>query len=268
MVSLFSKLRSFKNNHTQQHPPPPGPTARDQPNPDPMPQSQSQSQPKPPPTPDWSARRTFSISPKLRTFFDFEPITPSPTKPYHSTTTAASHLAPAAIPIRTKSLGVLDSPNSPASNYSGVVSQVVDVEIVRRVSKGKVKRVEVTKVAAAYESACAGTQTAAEDVGSRAREMLERKSGLGMRGWEVLHSGDAGLLFMGSPAKANGRSMGGTSVEDNYLPMTGNLLLKLQRAIAADALLHTRRRTTRKPATLTSHQETLRKRKEALKARL
>ena len=269
MPSFLSKLRSFKPSHTQQQQHPTAGTAaatRDQ--------QLDPTIPKPPATPDWTARRTFSISPKLRTFFDFEPTTPSPTKPYHATTTPISHPAAAATPTGTKALGVLDSPDSPASNYSGVVARVLDVEVVRRVSKGKVKRVEVTRVAAAYESACAGTQTVPEDVGARVKRMMleGHSAGLAKSGWEVVHSADAGLLFMGSPVveKANGSLLGGKFVEDaSSLPMTGNLLLKLQRAIAADAdLLSTRRRTVREIATLTSYQENLRKRKDALKEQL
>jgi hypothetical protein len=276
MPSFLSKLRSFKTSHTQQqqqqqqqHPTAGTAATREQ--------QSDPTIPKPPATPDWTARRTFSISPKLRTFFDFEPITPSPTKPYHTTTTTTSHPAAAAVatPTGTKALGVLDSPNSPASNYSGVVARVLDVEIVRRVSRGKVKRVEVTRVAAAYESACAGTQTVPEDVGARVKRMMLEGHSTGLlakSGWEVLHSADAGILFMGSPVeKANGSLARGKSVEDlaSSLPMTGNLLLKLQRAIAADAdLLSTRRRTVREIATLTSYQENLRKRKDALKEQL
>ena len=154
------------------------------------------------------------------------------------------------------------------------------MEVVRRVSKGRVKCIELTKVKG-WEAACTGTQTqtVAESAGARARRVLLSTSGLMMRegDWEKLHSGDAGLLFVGSPAKGlqdagrDGQMMGGhdSRLEEMALPLTEDLLLKLQRAIAADAeLLSCRRRTAREIATLNSYQEGLRKRKEALKSRL
>ena len=266
MPSFLSKLRSFKNNHMQQQ----------QQNP-PLAEQRSLSPTiSKPATPDWTARRTFSISPKLRTFFDFEPLTPSPTKPTPTTDRPANPGA------HTTTLGVLDSPQSPESGYSGVTSQVDGVEFVRRVSKGRVKCIELMKVKG-WEAACTGTQTqtVAESAGARARRVLLSTSGLMMRegDWEKLHSGDAGLLFVGGSAGqrlhggADGKKMGRGgecySEEDTTLPLTGTLLLKLQRAIAADAeLLSCRRRTAREIATLNSYQESLRKRKEALKSRL
>ena len=157
------------------------------------------------------------------------------------------------------------------------------MEVVRRVSKGRVKCIELTKVKG-WEAACTGTQTqtVAESAGARARRVLLSTSSrlvMGEGDWEKLHSGDAGLLFVGGSAKqqlhdgADGKKMGRGgecySEEDTTLPLTGTLLLKLQRAIAADAeLLSCRRRTAREIATLNSYQESLRKRKEALKSRL
>ena len=255
MPSFLSKFRSFKPHHHTQHPAP----------------AAEQVLPKPA-TPDWIARRTFSISPKLCTFFDFEPITPSPTKPTYTPYRPAN-------PTPHTALGVLDSPQSPESVHSGVAGQILDVEIVRRVSKGKVKRIELAKVKT-YEAACAGTQTSSEDVsvGARAKTLLQGPSLLAWNGWEMLHSGDAGLLFMGSggPAKTldplgggRRRAKDSSSPSSSALPLTGTLLLKLQRAIAADASLQVcQKRTAREIATLNSHQENLRKRKDALKARL
>lgn len=232
MVSLFSKLRSLKIPRTQQ----PGPG---------LPVEHTVLKPQ---SPDWTARRTFSISPKLRTFF--EPQTPTNTN--------------------MTAVGVLESPHSPESAYSGVVTQAFDVEIVRRVSKGKVKRIELTKVNT-YESACIGTQT--EDYGARAGKALKRKSGLAKREWEMLHSSDAGLLFMTSPTKQEQSNehwqAEGYFIEDTALLMTGNLLLKLEKAIAADAELQScQKRTTREISTLITYQENLRKRKEVLKDQL
>ncbi|KAM0696251.1 hypothetical protein Q7P36_003497 [Cladosporium allicinum] len=268
MPSFLSKLRSFKNNHMQQQQQQHPPLAEQR--------SLSPTIPKPA-TPDWTARRTFSISPKLRTFFDFEPLTPSPIKQTHSSRQTPNR--PANPIPHTTTLGVLDSPQSPESGYSGVTSQVDGVESVRRVSKGRVKCIELTKVKG-WEAACTGTQTVAlESAGARARRVLLSTSGLvmGEGDWEKLHGGDAGLLFVGGSAKqmqdagCGGQTMRGhdSRVEEMALPLTGTLLLKLQRAIAADAeLLSCRRRTAREIATLHSYQESLRKRKEVLKSRL
>ena len=76
---------------------------------------------------------------------------------------------------------------------------------MRRVSKGRVKCIELTKVKG-WEAACTGTQTqtVAESAGARARRVLLSTSSrlvMGEGDWEKLHSGDAGLLFVGGSAK-------------------------------------------------------------------
>jgi hypothetical protein len=56
---------------------------------------------------------------------------------------------------------------------------------------------------------------------------------------------------------------------ESSLPLTGNLLLKLQQAIAVDAELQAcQKRTAREIATLNTYHESLRNRKEMLKERL
>lgn len=156
------------------------------------------------------------------------------------------------------------SPESPESAYSGI-ALFGDVELVRRVSKGKVKRIELTKVST-YVSASVGTQTEDQGPASLVREALKRRSGLA---WEMLHSGDAGLLFMTNPGKSEEEKDRNESIENIALPLTGNLLLKFQQAIAGDADLQAcQKRTTREIATLGAYQENLRKRKETLKERL
>lgn len=229
MPSLISKLKSFKSLHSLR------------------PGHQKEEDHKVPALPSPRSPQTprhlrTSLSPKLRTFFG--PYSPK------------------------AKLGVLESPKSPESPesaYSGI-ALFGDVEVVRRVSKGKLKRIELTKVHT-YESASAGTQTEDQGRASIVREALKRRSGLA---WEMLHSGDAGLLFMTNPTKSEEPTTEGNgSVENTALPLTGNLLLKLQQAIAGDADLQAcQKRTTREIATLNSYQENLRKRKETLKDRL
>ena len=164
---------------------------------------------------------------------------------------------------------MLESPKSPESAYSGV-ALLGDVEIVRRVSKGKVKRIELSQVHS-YESASAGTQTEESAVADNVKDMLKRRSSLAKSGWEWLHSGDAGLLFMSSTAEQKKLSRESAALHDSQmnLPLTGNLLLKLQQAIAVDAELQAcQKHTAREIATLNAYHESLRKRKETLKEQL
>ena len=240
MPSFLSKLKSLTILHPDTSPNAhPGPPKDSDPGKD----SQAQKLISP------GERSTQSISPKLRTFFD--PLSP------RSTATAAA-----------TRLGVLESPKSPDSAYSGV-ALLGDVEIVRRVSKGKVKKIELTPVKA-YESISAGTQTDDVDVIADVKNMLKRRFGLAKREWEMLHSGDAGLLFMSNTAEDKTSKESPTVNDKNAsLPLTGNLLLKLQQAIAVDAELQAcQKRTTRELATLSTHHETLHRRKEALKLQL
>lgn len=141
-----------------------------------------------------------------------------------------------------------------------------DVEIVRRVSKGKVKRIELSQ-AHTYDSASAGTQT---DERANVKDLLKRRSGLAKSRWEWLHSGDAGLLFMSCTAEQKKeRDEDAMNDVETSLPLTGNLLLKIQQAIAVDAELQAcQKRTARETATLVTYNENLRKRKETLKERL
>lgn len=232
MVSFISKLKSITSSRPEaterKHP-----TIPTKPDPKKRPQEHNLISP--------GVRSTQSISPKLRTFF-------GPQSP------------------RTK-LGVLESPQSPESAYSGV-ALMGNVEIVRRVSKGKVKRIELSQVQT-YDSASAGTQTDERAVADSVKDMLKRRSGLAKSGWEMLHSGDAGLLFLGSGFSTDGKDLKETSALDAGLPLTGNLLLKLQQAIAVDAELQAcQKRTTRELATLNAYHENLRKRKETLKQQL
>lgn len=262
MPSLLSKLRSFKNSHSYSN-------------------LQQQQQPSDqaldldlfkPQIPDWTARRTFSISPKLRTFFEPPQTRTKTTSNGRSTTTAF--------------LGVLESPQAqspqcPESAYSGVVTQVLGVEVVRRVSGGKVKRVKVGNVRE-YESVCVGTQTRTGDSVAAANG-LKLNSGPVNGGWEpdgMLHSRGAGLWFLPDntvkqqqqqPAGELGQLSGREAhAKGPSLPLpSAFLLLQLNNAITASASLHsTRQRTAREIATLTTYQEDLRKHKEALRSRL
>jgi len=235
MISFISKLKSITSSRPEQH----GkahPSLPGKHNAKKRPQQQNPASP--------SARSTQSISPKLRTFFG------PPQSP------------------RVK-LGVLESPKSPESAYSGV-ALLGDVEIVRRVSKGKVKRIELTQVHT-YESTSVGMQTEERAVADNVKDMLKRRSGLAKSGWEWLHSGDAGLLFMSSTAEQKKSIREGNTAHDTdaSLPLAGNLLLKLQQAIAVDAELQAcQKRTAREIATLNAYHENLRNRKEMLKEQL
>jgi hypothetical protein len=233
MVSFISKLKSMTSSRPEQTDKTP-PSLPGKINPKKRTQVHDLASP--------SARSTQSISPKLRTIFG--PQSPKP------------------------KLGVLESPKSPESAYSGV-ALLGDVEIVRRVSKGKVKRIELTQVHT-YDSASAGTQTDERAVADDVKDMLKRRSGLAKSGWEWLHSGDAGLLFMSSTAKQKKSRQENTPHDtESSLPLTGNLLLKLQQAIAVDAELQAcQKRTTREIATLNAYHENLRNRKETLKEQL
>ena len=236
MLSFVSKLKSITSSRPEHNgeKPPPSVTGKGN-----VKKSTRVNHPASP-----SARSTQSISPKLRTFFG---PPPSP---------------------KVK-LGVLESPKSPDSAYSGV-ALLGDVEIVRRVSKGKVKRIELTQVHT-YESTSIGTQTEERAVADNVKDMLKRRSGLAKSGWEWLHSGDAGLLFMSSTAEQNNSTRGGCTphAAEASLPLTGNLLLKLQQAIAVDAELQAcQKRTAREIATLNAYHENLRNRKEMLKEQL
>lgn len=234
MVSFISKLKSITSSRPEQNektpPSLPGKTHH-----------KKHTQGHDPASP--SARSTQSISPKLRTFFG-PPQSPK------------------------AKLGMLESPKSPESAYSGV-ALLGDVDIVRRVSKGKVKRIELSQVHT-YESTSAGTQMEDRAVADDVIDMLKRRSGLAKSGWEWLHSGDAGLLFMSSTAEQKRtRDTDLLSDTDTSLPLTGNLLLKLQQAIAVDAELQAcQKRTAREIATLNAYHENLRNRKEMLKERL
>lgn len=236
MLSIVSKLKSITSSRPEQNgkkPPPPLPGTGN---------TKKRTRVNDPDSP--SARSTQSISPKLRTFFG-PPESPKVT------------------------LGVLESPKGPDSAYSGV-ALLGDVEIVRRVSKGKVKRIELTQVHT-YESTSMGTQTEERAVADSVQDMLKRRSGLAKSGWEWLHSGDAGLLFMSNTAEQNNSSKGGCTprAAEASLPLTGNLLLKLQQAIAVDAELQAcQKRAVREIATLNAYHENLRKRKEMLKEQL
>jgi hypothetical protein len=233
MVSFMSKLKSIASSRPEQSGKTP-PSLSGKVNPKKRTQVHDLASP--------SVRSTQSISPKLRTFF-------GPQSP------------------KTK-LGVLESPKSPESAYSGV-ALLGDVEIVRRVSKGKVKRIELTQVHT-YGSATAGTQTEERAVADDVKDMLKRRSGLAKSGWEWLHSGDAGLLFMSSTADQKRSTQGNTPHDtESSLPLTGNLLLKLQQAIAVDAELQAcQKRTAKEIATLNAYHESLRNRKEMLKEQL
>jgi hypothetical protein len=233
MVSFISKLKSMASSRPEPNAkvPPPLPAKANQ---------KKRSQEHHPTSP--SARLTPSILPELRTFF-----------------------GPQSPKLR---LGVLESPKSPESAYSGV-ALLGDVEIIRRVSKGKVKRIELSQVHT-YETASAGTQTEERAVADNVKDLLKRRSGLAKSGWEWLHSGDVGLLFMSSTAEQK-KSRGTDVLHDTEtsLPLTGNLLLKLQQAIAVDAELQAcQKRTAREIATLNAYHESLRKRKETLKEQL
>ena len=235
MVSFISKLKSVTSSRSEHH----GKTTPSLPG---KVHPKKRTQGHDPASP--SARSTQSISPKLRTFFG-PPQSPK------------------------VKLGVLESPKSPESAYSGV-ALLGDVEIVRRVSKGKVKRIELSQVHT-YESTSAGTQTEKRAVAHNVKDMLKRRSGLAKSGWEWLHSGGAGLLFMSNTAEQR-KSIGeGNTAQDTdaSLPLTGNLLLKLQQAIAVDAELQAcQKRTAREIATLNAYHENLRNRKEMLKEQL
>lgn len=206
-----------------------------------------------------SSRTTgrHSISPKLRTFFG--PPTPTDPKPPSPKATCPQQPPPA--------LGVLESPQSA---YSGVAS-LGSVEIVRRVSRGKVKRVEIAAQAKAkgYASVSVGTQTddVIGEVGAGSvRDVLKRRSGLV---WEMLHGGGAGLLFVASLGEMDGKGEGEEGLVNGSMPLTGALLRKLQRAIAVDAELQAvQKRGAREAAVLGALEERLRKRKEVLKGRL
>lgn len=146
------------------------------------------------------------------------------------------------------------------------------MEIVRRVSRGKVKRVDVARGSGGggrYVSRSVGTQTEGLGVGDGlvGRGSRRKSAVLAREGWEMLHTADVGLLFMASPGVGEGGD--GQEEGKDVLPLTGNLLRKLQQAIAADAALQAcQKRTAREIATLNTHQENLRKRKEVLKERL
>lgn len=144
-----------------------------------------------------------------------------------------------------------------------------NVEIVRRVSKGKVKRIELSHVNA-YVSTSTGTQTDETNVVADVKDMFKRRSGLAKREWEMLHSGDAGLLFMSSAAdETASKDKTVANDTDSNLPLTGNILLKLQQAIAVDAELQAcQKRTTREIATLNAYHENLHRQKETLKKQL
>lgn len=234
MVSFITKLKSITSSRPEQNaktpPSLPGKTSAKK-----RPQEHNPN--------SRGARSTQSISPKLRTFFG--PQSPK------------------------VKLGVLESPKSPESAYSGV-ALLGDVEIVRRVSKGKVKKIELSHVHT-YETASAGTQTEERAIADNVKDMLKRRSGLAKSGWEWLHSEDAGLLFMSSTAeqKMSSREADLLNGTETSLPLTGNLLLKLQQAIAVDAELQAcQKRTARETATLNAYHEGLRKRKETLKDQL
>ena len=114
-------------------------------------------------------------------------------------------------------------------------------------------------------------QTEERAVADNVKDMLKRRSGLAKSGWEWLHSGDAGLLFMSSTAEQKKSIREGNTAHDTdaSLPLAGNLLLKLQQAIAVDAELQAcQRRTAREIATLNAYHENLRNRKEMLKEQL
>jgi hypothetical protein len=234
MVSFISKLKSMASSRRESNAkaPPSLPAKASL-----KKRAQDQHNPNSP-----SARSTQSISPKLRTFFG--PQSPK------------------------LKLGVLESPKSPESAYSGV-ALLGDVEIVRRVSKGKVKRIELSQIHT-HETASTGTQTEERAVADDVKDLLKRRSGLAKSGWEWLHSGDAGLLFMSSTAEQEkSRETDVLSDAEASLPLTGNLLLKLQQAIAVDAELQAcQKRTAREIATLNAYHESLRKRKETLKEQL
>jgi hypothetical protein len=240
MVSFITKLKTMTGSR-------PGPVAKERPvssrTADPKGRVQEQHILSP------NARSTQSISPKLRTFF-------SPQFPKSPKT----------------KLSVLKSPRSPASPesaYSGV-ALMCDVGIVRRISKGKVKKIELSQVHT-YNTASASTQTEQPVAADSVKGMLRRRSGLAKSGWEVLHSGNAGLLFMSNATDQKDPKETCALLPDSNatLPLTGNLLLKLQRAIAADASLQAcQKRTAREIATIAMYQENLHKRKETLKQRL
>ena len=277
MPSLFSKLRSFKTSHSnQEHQQPPNPSNNNKPLDLDLPKRRPQ-------TPDWTARRTFSISPKLRTFFD-PPQTPTTTTTTRTKTTKPSTSNRTQPPT----LGVLDSPpaqspQSPNSAYSGVVTQVLDVEILRKVSGGKVRHVELIgkSKSRAYESACAGTQMTSgneeDDDNNSTSNLVAKTTTAWLDRWETLHSSQAGLLFFGSA----GGLMGTTSFSSSSpssspshvpvqtpppsLPFPPHLLNLPHSALTAfNSLQVTRQRT----ATLHSYQSNLRKRKGVLKGRL
>ena len=234
MVSFISKLKSITSSRSE----PNGKTPPSLPGKS-HPKKRTQGHDPAPP----SARSTQSISPKLRTFFG-PPQSPK------------------------QKLGVLESPDSPESAYSGV-ALLGDVEIVRRVSKGKVKRIELSQVHT-HESTSMGTQTEEQAVADDVKDMLKRRSGLAKSGREWLHSGDAGLLFMSSTAEQKkSRDTDLLNDTEASLPLTGNLLLKLQQAIAVDAELQAcQKRTAREIATLNAYNENVRNRREMLKKQL
>jgi hypothetical protein len=243
MVSFISKLKSMTSSK-------PEPTSKTKPAPlnKHLAKTRAQDHPN---VFSPSARSTQSISPKLRLFYD--PLSPN----------TKNKLA-----VHPK-LGVLESPKTPESTYSGAV--IHNAKELRRVSKGEIKKLDISHTKS-YESAAAGTQTDERAVADNVKEMLKRRSGLAKSGWEWLHSGDAGLLFMSNGTTADQKRSKETTAlpdADTNLPLTGNLLLKLQQAIAVDAELQAcQKRTAREIATLNAYHENLRKRKETLKGRL
>jgi hypothetical protein len=243
MVSFISKLKSMTSSK-------PEPTEKTKPAPlnKPLAKKSLQQHPN---VSSPSARSTQSISPKLRLFYD--PLSPNT----RNKLTAQPKL------------GVLESPKTPESAYSGAV--IHNAKELRRVSKGEIKKIDLSH-AKSYESATAGTQTDERAVADNVKELLKRRSGLAKSGWEWLHSGDAGLLFMSNGTTADQKRSKETTAlsdADTNLPLTGNLLLKLQQAIAIDVELQAcQKRTAREIATLNAYHENLRNRKKTLKGKL
>jgi hypothetical protein len=247
MVSFISKLKSMTSSK-------PEPTEKTKPAPLNKPLAKKRFQENTNNLNSPSARSTQSISPKLRLFYD--PLSPN------TKNKLAAH----------PKLGVLESPKTPESlAYSGAV--IHNAKELRRVSKGEIKKLDLSHANAnSYDSTTADTQTDSPAVADNVKEMLKRRSGLAKSGWEWLHSGDAGLLFMSNGTTADQKRSKETTAlpdADTNLPLTGNLLFKLQQAIAVDAELQAcQKRTAREIATLNAYHENLRKRKETLKSRL
>lgn len=193
----------------------------------------------------------------------FEPTPrPDPTRRFSSIPRVQTTFEPE------QCLGVLESPSpqttaSPATPYSGV-AKISVVDIVRRLSKGKVKNVELQGGEVVRRSV--GTQTEEVDLVRRAKERgLSGAPAFVPNLNGTLYSVGAGVLF-----QTTANDPPSTPQSDSiFLILTDDLLRHLRQAIASSNKYQAlQERTARERSLLTAHQDRLRLQLQQLKERL